>query len=91
MGHKSPNCHKRQQAVVKRIGIPIQTVKKLKDNEVFVTVAGIQIPTTVDSGADRSVIPEEIIPPEQFTGREIKFNGVTEGHSWQRLLMFPLR
>ena len=62
MGHKSPSCPKRQQAAVKRISIPIATVKKLKHKEVFATVAGVQVPTTVDSGADRSVIPEEMVP-----------------------------
>ena len=57
VGHKSPNCPKKQQAMVKRIRIQIETLKKLKDNEVFATAGGVQVPTTIDSGADRSVIP----------------------------------
>ena len=88
VGHKSPSCPKRQQAAVKRIGIPIvATVKKLKHNEVFATVAGVQVPTTVDSGADRSVIPEEMVPQEGFTGKEIEFNGVAQAHSRLNLQM----
>ena len=79
VGHKSPSCPKRQQAAVKRIGIPIAMVKKLKHNEVFTTVAGVQVPTTVDSGADRSVISAELVPQEGFTDKDIGFNGVAQG------------
>ena len=79
VGHKSPNCPKRQQATVKRIQIPIKTLRKLKDNEVFAKVSGIQVSTMIDLGADRSVIPEEMVTPDQFTGREIVFNGVAQG------------
>ena len=61
VGHKSPSCPIRQQTAVKRLSIPIAMIKKLKHNEVFATVEGIKIPTTVDSGADRSVIPEEMV------------------------------
>ena len=65
VGHKSPNCLKKQQAMLhahkythrkRRIRIPIQILKKLNDNEVFTTVAGVQVPTTIDSCAGRSVI-----------------------------------
>ena len=76
VGHKSPNCPKKQQVMVKRIRISIQTLKKLKDNDVFATVAGVKVPTTIDSGAYRS---EEMVAPDQFTGREIEFNGVAQG------------
>ena len=65
--------------MVKRIRIPIETLNKLKDNEVFATVGGVQVPTTIDSGADRSVIPEEMVAPDQCNGRVIEFNGVTQG------------
>jgi len=77
--HKSPSCLKGQQTANKRIGIPIATLKKLKHNEVIATVNGIQVPTTVDSGADRSVILEVMVTQEGFTGKEIKFKGVTQG------------
>ena len=90
VGHKSPNCPKRQQqASVKRIQIPIKTLKKMKDNEVMAIVSGVQVTTTIDSGVDRSVIPEEMVRPEQFTGREVTFNGVVEVHSRLRLRMLP--
>ena len=78
-GLKSSNCPKKQQAAVKRIQIPIKMLKKLKHNDIIAKVQGIQIPTTVYSGADRAVIPEELITHDQFTGEVQSFNGVAQG------------
>ena len=41
-------------------------------------VSKIQVPTTIDSGSDRTVIPEEMVLPEQFTGAVESFNGVAQ-------------
>ena len=51
----------------------------MKNNEVMATVSGIQIPMTIDSGADRTVIPEGMVQPDQFTGKVETFNGVAQG------------
>ena len=72
-------CPKRQQPSVKRIQIPIKSLKKLKRNEVMASVSGVHVPTTIDSGADRALIPEELVQPDQFTGMVEAFNGVAQG------------
>ena len=63
----------------------------MKDNEVMAIVSGVQVPTTIDSGADRSVIPEEMVRPEQFTGREVTFNGVAQGTLQTKIVNATLR
>ena len=78
-GLKSSNCPNKQHAAVKRIQIPLKTLKKLKHNDVITKVQGIQIPTTVYSGSDRAVIPEELVTFDQFTGEVQSFNGVAQG------------
>ena len=42
-------------------------------------MSGVHVPTTIDSGADRALIPEELVQPDQFTGTVEAFNGVAQG------------
>jgi len=79
LGHKSPNCPMKQQASIKRIQIPIKILRKWKHNEVMVKMNDVQVPTTVDSGTDRTVIPEEIVITDQISGAVQTFSGVGQG------------
>ena len=76
---KSPQCPKRQQPIVKIIQIPIKSLKKLKRNEVMASVSGVHVPTTIDSGADRALIPEDLVQPDPFTVTVEAFNWVAQG------------
>ena len=66
-GHKAPQCPLRQ-TLIKRIQIPSDRVVQLKHNELFGSVDVYRLPITCDTGADLSVVPEECVRPDQFTG-----------------------
>ena len=66
-GHKSPQCPQRNTQV-RRIQIPAEKVRSLRDNELFGSVGAHRLAVTCDSGADISVVPEECVDPSQFTG-----------------------
>ena len=53
---------------VRRVQIPFSKVVSLKDNELFGCVGGHSMPVTCDSGADITVVPEECVTEEQFSG-----------------------
>ena len=53
---------------MKRTQIPSDEVVQLKNNELFGSVGAHRIPVTCDSGADISVVPEECVDENQFTG-----------------------
>ena len=63
-GHKSPQCPQKVTRV-KRIQIP---VVPLKHNELFGNIGGHTLSITCDSGADITVVPEECVGSDQFTG-----------------------
>ena len=71
------SCH--QVGYKSPVYFTVNTLKKLKQNEVIATVSGKQVPTTIDSGADRSMIPEKLVQPDQFTGTVETFHGVAVG------------
>jgi len=75
----------KQQASIKSIQILIKTLRKLKHNEVMAKVNGVQVPTIVDSGADRTIITEKIVNTDQFTKAVQTFNEIAEGIYRQRL------
>ena len=79
VGHKSPQCPKRQQGSVKRVEIPLDSVKALGKNEVMGAMMGVPVPITLDSGAQVTVVPEEAVKQCQCTGQTIKFNGIIQG------------
>ena len=66
-GHKSPQCPQKVTSV-KRIQIPMNKVVPLKHNELFCTIEGHTLPITCDSRADITVVPEECVSSDQFTG-----------------------
>ena len=73
-GYKSPQCPLRQTQV-KKMQIPADKVRLLGGNDLFGSVGPHRLPITCDSGADISVVPEECVAPDQFTGQvcEIDF------------------
>ena len=76
-GHKSPQC---PQKHVKRIQIPADDLVSLRDNELMGLLGPHLLPITCDSGADITVVPEECVPQESFTGEVCEvsaFNKVT--------------
>ena len=66
-GHKSPQCPQRTNKV-KIIQIPINRVVPLKQNELFGSIGGHSLPITCDSGANITVVPEECVGEDEFTG-----------------------
>ena len=72
-GHKAPQCPKRVTSV-KRVQIPINRVKLLKENEVMGKVQGHLLPITVDTGAEITVVPEECVGESELTGESFTVN-----------------
>ena len=66
-GHKSPQCPQKVNQV-RRIQIPSNKIVPLKENELFGSVGGHCMPITCNSGADITVVPEEYVRQDQFTG-----------------------
>ena len=83
-GHKSPQCPKNVTTTVKQIQIPINRVKPLGGQREGVD--GNQVEggeeeekdqdgeEAQDSGAERSVVPEECVRESQFTGETFTVN-----------------
>ena len=72
-GHKSPQCPQKI-AQVRKVQIPYNQIVPLKENELFGLVGGHCMPITCDSGADITVVPEERVRPDQFTGGSCEVN-----------------
>ena len=66
-GHKFPQCPQKQNQV-RRVQIPSNKIVALRDNELFGSVGNHCMPITCDSGADITVVPEECVEGDQFTG-----------------------
>ena len=66
-GHKSPQCPQKQTHI-KKIQIPSYKVVPLRGNELFGSVGVHRLPITCESGANISVVPEECVSLDQFTG-----------------------
>ena len=72
-GHISPECPTRTNKV-KRIKIPAERLVALRKNEVFGGLGDCQVPVTLDTGADVTVVPFECELPHQFTGDVCELN-----------------
>ena len=48
--------------------MPMNKIVPLKHNELFGSIGGHSLPITCDSGADITVVPEECVRAEEFTG-----------------------
>ena len=68
-GHISPNCPMKK-AKVKKVRVDEGKIEMLKHNEVFGAIGPHRMPITLDTGAEVSVVPEEAVDPEQFSGKE---------------------
>ena len=64
-GHKSYQCPLMQ---VKKVQITLAEPRVLKDNELIGSVGQYMLPITCDSGADVTVVPEECVLAQEFTG-----------------------
>ena len=65
-GHKSPQCPQKQH--VKCVQIPAVQPILLKDNELMGSIGAHVLPVTCDSGADVTIVPEECVQEDEFTG-----------------------
>ena len=79
VGHKSPQHPKKKKGTVKRVEIPVDRVTSLNANEVIAEISGVRIPLTIDSGAQMTVVPLEVVKPEELTGETTKLNGIIDG------------
>ena len=64
-GHKSYQCPLRQ---VKRVQTTLPEPRTLKDNALMGTIGQYVLPITCDSGADVTIVPEECVQEQDFTG-----------------------
>ena len=78
VGHKSNQCPKRSKEKVKKILIQADKIEPLGMSDVMAKVEGKNIPMTFDTGAEISLIPDELVKPEQLTGETMKIKGVGE-------------
>ena len=81
MGHKSPQCPKRKDKVM-RIEIPVEKITTLNQHDVMSEITGIRLPLTIDSGAIISVVPIELVSESEFTGEVSKLKGLNSNGKW---------
>ena len=82
VGHKSPQCPKRPKDKVKRVVIPENKIVRLAQNDVMSEIAGKKVPLTFDTGAQISLVPNELVSEEEFTGKVSKFKGINSKGEW---------
>ena len=82
VGHKSPQCPKRNKDRVKKVLIQEDQIAHLANNDVMAIVGGVRIPMTFDTGAQISLVPIELVRPDEFTGETLRFKGVLSKQSW---------
>ena len=51
-----------------------RSIKLLDENEMMGEVRKLTLPTTLDTGAHYTLIPEEMVDPKDFTGKTAKLN-----------------
>ena len=83
-GHKSPQCPQRLNQV-KRVQIPSEKIVPLRENELFDSVGSHRMPITCDSGADISVVPEDSVTAEKFTGTTCQVDSFNKVRSTGKL------
>ena len=64
-GHKSPQCPLK---LVKCVQVATLQPITLKDNELMGSIGAHVLPVTCDSGADITIVPEECVQEQDFTG-----------------------
>ena len=68
-GHISPNCPMKK-AKVKKVRVDEGKIEMLKHNKVFGAIGPHRMPITLETGAEVSVVPEEAVDHNQFSGKE---------------------
>ena len=66
-GRISPNCPTKRTMV--KVRVEEGKIEMLKENEVFGAVGPHRMPITLDTGAEITVVPEEAVQPQQFSGK----------------------
>ena len=82
VGHKSLQCPKRPKDKVKWVVIPENKIVHLARNDVMSEIAGKRVPLTFDTGAQISLVPNELVSEEEFTGEVSKFKGINSKREW---------
>ena len=80
-GHITTTCPKITAAKVKKVKVREDLIERLRTNEVFGAVGPYRMPVTCDTGADITVVPEEAVEPEEFTGGTCELRSFNNGHS----------
>jgi len=57
-------------------------IERLADNDIMANLGGKRIPMTFDSGAQISVVPIELVKPEELTGETSKCKGAFTKNEW---------
>ena len=68
-GIRNPIALRLKSKTVKRVERQHESVQTLRGNELLAKVEGYSIPMTIDSGAEMSVIPKELVDVVKYTGR----------------------
>ena len=66
-GHISTNCTTRKNKI-KKVKVQEDRLETLRTNEVFGAIGPHRMPITLDTGAEITVVPEETVAEDQFTG-----------------------
>ena len=80
-GHISPNCPRKTSSKVKRVKLREDLIEKLRSSEVFGAVGPYRMPITCDTGAEITVVPEEAVDQDQFTGETCELRSFNDGKS----------
>jgi len=73
-GHKSPECPSRPRGN-RRVQDITRTPVPLNDEEIFGSLNGCDLPVTIDTGAQISIVPMECVLKEQMVGRKMTVRG----------------
>ena len=79
-GHEEPDFPKAKSKTVKRVERQHEGIQTLRGNELLAKVEGYSIPMTIDSGAEISVIPKELLDVVKYTGRTEVMKSYTESY-----------
>ena len=57
-------------------------MERLATNDVMARFNDVRVPMTIDSGAEASIVPHELVRPQDFTGETIKCKGAFDKQVW---------
>ena len=82
VGHKSPQCLKCNREKVRKVTIQADKIERLATNDVMAMINEVRIHMTIDSGAEVSIVPLELVKPEELTGDSTKCKGSFDKQTW---------